>query len=147
MYRIPVVSLRLVRDKTVPYYKKIISQPEDAHLLAKELIGDRDREVILLFCLDNKNKIACISEASIGSTNNAFAGPKEILRTALISNATSIIIAHNHPSGDPTPSQDDRTFTQKLKEAAETVGIKILDHLIIGDEKYFSFCEDEGVLF
>jgi DNA repair protein RadC len=109
------------------------------------MAGDLDREALWVLCLDAKCHMACLSQVSLGTITSAPAHPREILKLALMSNANSIILVHNHPSGDPTPSFDDREITRQMQAAARTLGIKLHDHLIVGDGKYYSFA-DEGDL-
>lgn len=88
--------------------------------------------------LDGKNKILCVDEISVGSLNQSIVHPREVFKTALLSSAAAIILVHNHPSGGTEPSQEDKEITRRLKEAGELLGIRVLDHIIIGD-RFFSF--------
>jgi len=99
------------------------------------------KEMFLTLHLDGKNRIICIDLVSIGSLNQSIVHPRHVFQTALISNAAAIICVHQHPSGDPAPSTEDVAITRRLKEAGEIMGIKILDHIIIGDGQYLSFVE------
>jgi DNA repair protein RadC len=78
---------------------------------------------------------------SIGPLNQSIVHPREVFKTACLSNAAAIILIHQHPTGDPSPSQEDLSITRRLKEAGEIMGIKVLDHIIIGDGQYLSFVE------
>ena len=78
---------------------------------------------------------------SIGSLNQSIVHPREVFKTALLSSAAAIILVHQHPTGDPTPSSEDLSITRRLKEAGEIMGIKVLDHIIVGDRQYQSFVE------
>jgi len=105
-------------------------------------LSDSDREKIMAICLDSKNQPTCITTVSIGTLTSSTAHPREIFKTAITSNSAGIILAHNHPSGDLSPSRDDITTTERLKEAGDLLGIDLLDHLIIGqDDRYLSFRE------
>ncbi|NVN89653.1 MAG: DNA repair protein RadC [Desulfuromonadales bacterium] len=99
------------------------------------------KEMFLTLHLDGKNRIICMDLVSIGSLNQSIVHPRHVFQTALISNAAAIICVHQHPSGDPSPSSEDISITRRLKEAGEIMGIKILDHIIIGDGQYLSFVE------
>jgi len=101
------------------------------------------KEMFLTLHLDGKNKIIAMDLVSIGSLNQSIVHPREVFKTALLSNAAAIICVHQHPSGDPSPSSEDINITRRLKEAGEIMGIKILDHIIIG-ETYLSFVELKG---
>jgi len=99
------------------------------------------------FCtahLDGKNRIVCLEIVSVGTLNQSLVSPREVFKTALLSNAAAIILIHNHPTGDPTPSSEDLEVTRRLREAGELIGIKVLDHIIIGST-YYSFVE-RGVI-
>lgn len=99
------------------------------------------REMFICLHLDGKNKIICVDQVSVGSLNQSIVHPRHVFQTALLSNAAAIICVHQHPSGDPNPSAEDIAITRRLKEAGEIMGIKILDHIIIGDGEYLSFVE------
>lgn len=98
------------------------------------------KEYFLTLHLDGKNKIICIDIVSIGSLNQSIVTPRETYKSTLLSSAAAIILIHNHPSGDPAPSREDMEITRRLKEAGELLGIRVLDHIIVG-ESYFSFVE------
>lgn len=145
MGSVSVVSLRLVRERTVTYQTKTVVDSTQACALFRELIGDLDRESVWVACLDSKARVCCVSQVSIGTVNASLVHPREVYKVALLANAASIILAHNHPSGDPTPSLDDMIITDKLEKSGDALGIKFNDHLILGDESYYSFA-DEGKL-
>ena len=95
--------------------------------------------------LDGKNRILCYELISLGSLNQSIVHPREVFKSALLSSAAALILIHNYPSGDPQPSSEDLSITRRLKEAGELLGVRILDHLIVGDGTYYSFA-DQGVL-
>ena len=99
------------------------------------------KEMFISLHLDGKNRIVCMDIVSIGSLNQSIVAPREVFKTACLSSAAAIICIHNHPTGDPTPSSEDIAITRRLKEAGEIMGIKILDHIIVGDGEYCSFVE------
>lgn len=99
------------------------------------------KEIFLTLHLDGKNRIQCIDQVSTGSLNQSIVHPREVFKTACLTNAAAIILVHQHPTGDPTPSSEDISITRRLKEAGEIMGIKILDHIIVGDGEYLSFVE------
>ena len=88
-----------------------------------------------------KNQIVAYSRVTEGTLNSSLIHPREVFRNAILTNANALIIAHNHPSGDPTPSRDDREITKELSNAANILEIQLLDHVIVGDESYYSFKE------
>lgn len=98
------------------------------------------KEYFFSIHLDGKNRINCVDEVSVGSLNQSIVHPRELFKTALLSSAAAIILVHNHPSGDPTPSREDIEITRRMKEAGEILGVKLLDHIIIGSS-YLSFVE------
>lgn len=99
------------------------------------------KEMFITLHLDGKNRIVCCDLVSIGSLNQSIVHPREVFKTACLSNAAAVILIHQHPTGDPTPSSEDIAITRRLKEAGEIMGIKILDHIIVGDGEYLSFIE------
>ncbi|WP_103981939.1 RadC family protein [Helcococcus massiliensis] len=102
---------------------------------------DSYREEFLILILDTKNKIKASKTVSIGSINQTLVHPREVFRFAITNNANSIILSHNHPSGDPSPSHEDILITKRLQEAGKLIGIKVLDHIIIGHDRYISLRE------
>lgn len=99
------------------------------------------KEMFITLHLDGKNRIICCDLVSIGSLNQSIVHPREVFKTACISNAAALILIHQHPTGDPSPSSEDISITRRLHEAGELMGIKVLDHIIIGDGEYLSFVE------
>jgi DNA repair protein RadC len=108
-------------------------------------LRDARREQFIVLLLDGKNRITRKVTVSEGSLSQSIVHPREVFVQAVRESAAAVIFVHNHPSGDPAPSREDREITRRLKEAGEILGIKVLDHVIIGDGSYFSFTES-GVL-
>lgn len=104
-------------------------------------LRDRQKELFLVLLLDSKNRITRKVTVSEGSLDQSIVHPREVFAPAVRESAAAVIFVHNHPSGDPAPSREDRDITRRLKEAGELLGIRVLDHLIIGDGSYFSFTE------
>jgi DNA repair protein RadC len=131
--------------------RKRIGSPDDAIEFVSEYYGpylkDAKKEFFQVILLDIKNKPIDKIELSKGSIDATVVDPKEIVKEATLRSASAVILVHNHPSGDTTPSSDDITLTRKIIEACNLVGVKVLDHIIIGKtkEKYFSFAK-EGLL-
>jgi DNA repair protein RadC len=118
--------------------KPIIHSPEDvADLLMPELSGEKKEHVKSLL-LDTKNRVMSVNSVSVGSLDSSIVHPREVFKDAIAASAASIILAHNHPSGDPTPSQEDQQITLRLVKAGEILGVDVLDHLILGDGKWVS---------
>jgi DNA repair protein RadC len=108
------------------------------------LLEDEPSEVFAILCLGTKLRVLAFHEVSRGSLDSAQAHPREVFRAAILANAASIVLVHNHPSGDPQPSPDDVALTQRMRAAGLVLGIDVLDHLVIGDGCYFSFKEAGG---
>lgn len=118
-----------------------IKSPEIAAEVARHYIGDEDREVFLVICLDTKNKINAIHRAHVGSINATVIHPREIFKCALLNNSFSLLCFHNHPSGDPTESPEDIAVTKRLKECGLILGVEVIDHIIIGKNRFVSLRE------
>jgi len=104
-----------------------------------------DVETFLCLHLDSKNTIKALQVISIGSLGSSLVHPREVFRSAILNGAAGVIFAHNHPSGDPAPSKEDLDITRRLCEVGRLIGIKCLDHIIIGQGRYFSFA-DQGLM-
>lgn len=114
--------------------------PEQIFAAFRFMMNETKEHFITLH-LDGKNRINCLDVVSIGSLNQSIVHPREVFKTALLSSAAALILIHQHPTGDPTPSREDIEITRRLKEAGEIIGVKILDHIIVGDGEYCSFVE------
>lgn len=143
--RISIVSIKMVREATMLYDIRKITSPSDAVELGKKFLADADREQLLVCCLDTKNQPLTVNVVSIGSLNSSIVHPREVFKAAILSNAASIILFHNHPSGDPTPSNEDINITNRLKECGKIIGIEVVDHIIIGNDNYCSL-KEKGIL-
>ncbi len=106
---------------------------------------DETKEKLVAVSFDARDKIISYEVIGIGSVDSVHARPFECLRGAIVVNASGIVLVHNHPSGDPTPSPDDRKFTKEIRELTEKGGMDLLDHVIIGHGRYYSFAE-KGLL-
>ncbi|WP_195513945.1 JAB domain-containing protein [Turicibacter sanguinis] len=109
--------------------------------MIKEQLEGLDREQFIIACLNTKNEPTNITVVSVGSLNRAIVHPREVFKTAILSNAASAMVFHNHPSGESIPFDQDIQLTHRLVEAGELLGIKLLDHLIIGDGCFISLKE------
>ena len=118
-----------------------INEPSTIANLYMDEMRYLQKEHFRVVLLDTKNQIIVTEEISIGTLNASIVHPRDVFRAAIKRNANSIILIHNHPSGDPTPSNEDINITIRLLEAGNLIGIKVLDHIIIGDNKYISFKE------
>jgi DNA repair protein RadC len=104
-----------------------------------------DREFFFMITLDSKNRTIGYHTISMGSLSSSVVHPREEFKPAILENSAAIIFLHNHPSGDPAPSREDRECTNRLAQAAKILGIRVLDHIIFGETEYFSFA-DAGIL-
>jgi len=127
------------------FHKKTIKSSRDVASSLQSLLKDYQYEVFAVFFLNQSNKINHFEILSTGSMTATVADPRIILKKALEEEAVSLILCHNHPSGQLLPSQADRDLTNKLIEAARFFDIRVLDHIIVSDEGYFSFA-DEGLM-
>ena len=132
-----------IAENAPEWIKTRFTCPSDIFEMFSDLQHET-KEIFITLHLDNKNRIVCFDRVSVGSLNQSIVHPREVFKTACLSNAAAIILIHNHPSGDPTPSKEDIAITNRLKEAGDIMGIKILDHIIIG-ETYYSMTE-KGVI-
>jgi len=115
--------------------------PVDAVTLLRERAGRELVEVFYVIALNTQSRVIAIQEVTRGILNSSLVHPREVFRVAIAFGAAGIIVAHNHPSGDPTPSADDRTITRQLADAGRLLDIPVYDHLVLGAERYLSFAE------
>jgi DNA repair protein RadC len=144
---ISVYRINLVRDPNIRFEKTPLSNSAQAHRLLTRLIEERgqpDREQFCVLLLDAKNRIIGMNIVSTGGLTCATVFPRDVLKPALLSNAAAVILAHNHPSGDTTPSEADRDITRKIVRAARHLDITVHEHLILNmeNDRYFSFADN-----
>jgi len=120
-------------------YGQKIETPKDVFNLLKNELGDKKKEHFKLLSLNSRNNLISIDDISIGTLNASLVHPREIFLAAIKNSAASVILAHNHPSGDPEPSEDDLTTTKRLVEAGKILGIEVVDHIIVVKDGFFSF--------
>jgi len=144
-YRLPKIKLTVVREGYEPSPIRTISDSQKIFEFLRGYFHGHDREEMLAVILNSKHKIVGLHTVSIGSLTLSIVHPRETFKAAIVMNAAAIILAHNHPSGDPTPSAEDRTLTTRLSQAGALLGITVLDHIVVGDDRYVSFA-DEGWL-
>lgn len=147
--KLDVVSIRLVREGSIPYEKaglkrEFISTPQEAVLFTKEFFRESDREKLLCMCMSSAGEPVNISLVAVGSIAQCGVSIPDLLKTAILCNAPGIVLFHNHPAGSAQPSEDDYYITSRIETACKIVGIKLLDHIIVGEDgEYFSFKEKE----
>lgn len=141
--RVDIVSLKLVKESSVLYETRKISNPYDAYRLVKNFLANSDREKFVVVCLDTKSQPVSIEVVSIGTLSSTMVHPREVFKVAVLTNASKIICFHNHPSGNTNFSNEDEVITKKLHKCGEILGIELIDHIVVGDDdKYFSFKEN-----
>lgn len=133
------VKVTLVREASTEGYN--IRSGADIARMVRGFIGDDPREVIAAVYLDSRHKPIAIHQVSVGTVDASLAAPREVFCPAVALAATAVVIAHNHPSGDPTPSAEDRAVTERMRAAGELLGIQLLDHVVVGSARYYSFAE------
>lgn len=138
------VELEKEVSMNCPDLVSVIRSPEDAAAVGKGFmrIHENPEEYMYMICMNTKNRIIGVFEISHGNVNSSIVGVREIFQKALLANAVSILLMHNHPSGDPTPSREDIEVTRRICEAGRILGIQVLDHIIIGDQ--YSSLKEKG---
>ena len=142
---IAAMELGRRRNEAVVIAKEKITNSKDAFEIFRSTMGDHPYEEFWIILLNKANKVIQKCSISEGGISGTVVDPKKIFKIVLDHHASSIILGHNHPSGNVQPSEADHKITHKLKDAGMMLDVAVLDHLIIGDDKYFSFA-DEGVL-
>lgn len=142
-YRLPRYRIALVCEETGSRSLDAIHTSMAATLMLRPCFEGLDREQFLVCGLDAKHRTIGINIVSMGSLTLAIVHPREVFKSLILMNAAAFICAHNHPSSDPTPSPEDRVLTQRLRQGADLLGITLLDHIILGEDRHFSFA-DQG---
>ena len=135
---VPLVRLHAVKERFVPYgVEGNINTPEKVVKMVSRLLKEADKEIMLAISVDAKNKPVGIEVVAIGSLNVAYVEARDLFKHAILSNASGIVLVHNHPSGDVAPSVEDWHLTYRIMQAGALLGIELLDHIIIGDNEEF----------
>jgi len=142
-YAIPRYRVTLVREGRAPAPASPLLTSVGAADMLRPLFAHADREQFVVCGLDAKHGIIGVNVVSMGSLTLSIVHPREVFKPLILMNACAWIGAHNHPSGDPTPSPEDRVLTSRLRQGADLLGITLLDHLILADERCYSFA-DQG---
>lgn len=140
-----LAAMEIVR-RTVKQQKKQGAQFKDSQdVFSTYFLRMRDakQEIFTAVMLDSKNRFLCEKKISMGTLNQSIVHPRDVFLAAIRESAASVILIHNHPSGDPLPSDEDLHVTQRMVDAGRLLGIAILDHIIIGEGRYFSFCDEK----
>jgi len=118
--------------------KPLVKTPDEVVGLVRSRLKGKKKEYFLALLLDTRNQLIKVAEISVGSLDSSIVHPREVFKEAISASAAAVIFVHNHPSGDPTASEDDIKLTKRLAEVGEIVGIDVLDHIITGDKNYVS---------
>jgi DNA repair protein RadC len=132
-------------DATAYLSRPTINDPDEAHQLVAPFLANADREHSVVIALDTKHRVLSVRLASIGTLDHTFMTPRDLYRDALLDNASAVLLAHNHPSGDPKPSKDDERITKRLSEAGRLIGVEMLDHIVVGMDGFRSLAR-EGIV-
>ena len=144
-YRLPRYRVALVREGSCLSEQKTIRSPEDVFAIIGQEYENSVVETAMMLALDTKNKVIGVFNISTGSLNASIIHPRDVFQRAILSNAASVILVHNHPSGDPTPSPEDIDLTRKLVEAGRVMDIAALDHVVVGEGRFVSI-KERGVM-
>lgn len=137
-----------IKENDIGLEIQTIRSPQDvasvSASIATRFIGDEDREVFLVMCLNTKNQIVGIHRCHVGALNASVVHPREVMKSAILNNSASIVVSHQHPSGDTVPSKEDLEVTKRLVEAGKYLGIELLDHVIVSYTGEFTSLKEKG---
>lgn len=136
-------KLTVVRERSDLKYdarRQALSSGDVASIL-RPYFADLDREHFVVLLLNAKNRMLGFDVVSVGTVTASLVHPREVFKAAILANATAIILAHNHPSGDPRPSAEDLAITKRLRDAGDLMGIRVMDHVIFGDDAHYSLVD------
>ena len=149
MTSINVISMKQVREREVPYKldQEAANSPDKCYALIERVfsLSEEPVEKFGIICLNTKLKVAGMHILAVGGLNEALVGVREVFQAALMNNAYAIILFHNHPSGDTRPSSSDAAMTDKMVEAGKLLGVRVLEHIIVGYDGFTSFA-NEGLI-
>lgn len=145
--KVGIVRLEMVKESRCLYGTRKFRRPEEAAEMIRPLLKAADREMLVVLALNNQMEPQALEIVAVGGLNHCYIEPREIYKLAILNNAAAIICFHNHPSGDCEPSKEDRLITERLKKAGEILGITMTDHIVIGEDSFYSFREEEQFPF
>lgn len=143
--KINIISLKVCKEKSVEYSFERIIKPKDILKLVKTAVGDTDREYFMVINLNNQNLPNSIEITSIGSLTETMVSPREVFKSAIVSNSARIILCHTHPSGSTSPSDADIKITNALVKIGKFLDIPVIDHLIVGGDLVYSLMENGDI--
>ena len=138
---VTVYRCQLVEERTIAVTSAVVRDTAEAAALIRTFMGSPDREMFVLLMLTVDNHVLGLNMVALGDVGAVSFAPRELFKPALLRNAERIIVAHNHVTGEPRPSADDRKLTRLISKAARTLGIELIDHLIIGRAGFYSFLD------
>jgi DNA repair protein RadC len=141
---VSIYRVTLVRESSISLHDQRLNNSADSERLIRTHLQGVDREHFVILLVNRKNEVIGINTVSVGSLISSVVSPREVFKPAILANAAALIAAHNHPSGDPKPSPEDRALTVRLHDAGKLLDIPVLDHIIIGDgtSRYYSFADN-----
>ena len=147
---ITAYRIALVRDRPLSFGEPYLNNSQDAQAIIRTLIremGQSDREQVVVILLNAKNRVVGVNLVSTGGISSAQVCPREIIKPALLVNASAVILGHNHPSGHVEPSAEDRHLTARVIQAADLIGLTVHEHIVVSmqDARYYSFA-DNGII-
>ena len=147
-YRVTRYRLMLVKDgpAITTTWDRRVRGSEDVADFMRPLAANLDREHFWVLLLNGKNTVIGLNLVSVGCLTAALVHPREVFKPAILGNAAALILVHSHPSGDPAPSAEDIALTQRLSSAGELLGIRVVDHVVVGDEGAYCSLADQGAL-
>jgi DNA repair protein RadC len=146
-FRVTKFRVALVREGSIPTaWDKTVRDPGDVARLMAPLVADLDRETFWVVMLDGKNRVIGVNLVSIGSLTAALVHPRELAKALIVSNSAAAIVVHQHPSGCAEPSAEDTALTRRLAEVGELIGVRLLDHVVLGDNGSYVSLADRGLL-
>lgn len=143
--KINIISLKVCKEKSVEYSFERIIKPKDILKLVKTAVGDTDREYFMVINLNNQNLPNSIEITSIGLLTETMVSPREVFKSAIVSNSARIILCHTHPSGSTSPSDADIKITNALVKIGKFLDIPVIDHLIVGGDSVYSLMENGDI--
>lgn len=141
-----IVSIKQVITEVEVLESMTVHSPEDAARIAAAFIGDEDREVFFVMCLNTKNRVVAVHRCHVGGLNASIVMPREVFKSAILNNSASIIVSHQHPSQDTTASREDIDVTKRLVECGKILGIEVLDHVIVNENADFYSMKEKGYI-
>jgi len=136
-----VVKIQMVREGAIQYGGPIYNSG-GCYEAIKGMFDGADREIFAVVCLNSKGRINAVNVVSVGTLTTSLVHCRETFKAAILSNSASVILAHNHPGGDPIPSPEDKEITSRVVEAGKILGISVLDHIILGEDCYYSMADN-----